>query len=657
VSHRPEEFGAPTALAETVRRHLGGDAGFHQALERADLALLEAVPGLSAKRALDWVRQAHGIAAPEEFLATPAARKVHDELMERLLAFAATAHGRHRLRLLGPMPDPAAATRHALEVMEHKRRVAGLDRDAVRRLLRRVKPFAPPVPRFEPTRLLLGESEAIQERLLKANLQKWAAVGGPADLEQARDYDLVLYLYEEDPDLAGLDNVLEVAGDAPPEAVVPEMQLAWVQANRDTLQAVGELAALLGRPTRAHEAIAIADEATREGAARVPVRRAVEEVRAILEARLRERVAAVSVSGAELLASLGRGPPPSIQRAIDATLAEARPLVAERTGHPFQPFLPSHPLELDEETVEQVERRLATRSRIDLHHARAKAAKRIAALRPLLERELNEWQEYDAPFALGCFAHHYDLHPAAFGPGIAFAASVHLDLADRPGVQRIAYRLGQEENVALLTGANSGGKTTLLEHLAQVAIMARWGLPVVGEGVEAPWVDELHYVTARRSLDAGAFESFLRGFLPIAIGPARRLVLADEVESVTELEASGRILAFFLDRLAGSRSLAVVVSHMAPQILRHCQAEVRVDGIEATGLDAENRLIVDRMPRMGVMARSTPEFIVQRLAATTSGAERQLFAELLAAFRPGEPLLARLPPRKGKRNPPSSATP
>ena len=656
MTHRPEEFGAAPALAEAVRHHLGGDAGFHQALERCDLAALEGVPGLSGKKAIDWVRQAHGIAAPEEFLATAAARKVHEELMERLTSFAATAHGRHRLRLLGPMPDPASATRHAREVMQHKARVAALDRDAVRRLLRRIKPFLPAPPRFEPTRMLLAETDAIQERLLKANLQKWAAVGGMADLEQAGDYDLVLFLYEDGADLGGLDNALEVSGDAPAEAIVPEVQLAWIQANRDPLQAIAELAALLGRPTRAHEALAIADEAAAGPAQRVPIRRAVEEVRAILDARLKERVAALSVSGAELLATLGRGPPPSIQKAIDATLAEARALLAERTGQAFQPFLAGHPIQVDDEAVAQVERRLATRSRIDLHHARAKAAKRIAALRPTLDRELDEWQAFDAPFALGCFAHHYDLHPATFGPGVGFAASIHLDLADRPGVQRIAYRLGQEDGqVALLTGANSGGKTTLLEHLAQVAIMARWGLPVVGEGVEAPWVDELHYVTARRSLDAGAFESFLRSFMPIALGPARRLVLADEVEAVTELEASGRILAFFLDRIAGSSSLAVVVSHMAPHILGHCRSDVRVDGIEATGLDAETRLIVDRMPRMGVMARSTPEFIVQRLAATTTGAERALFAELLESFRGANALL--LPARKGKRKLPASAPP
>src|SRR5437764_499102 len=39
---------------------------------------------------------------------------------------------------------------------------------------------------------------------------------------------------------------------------------------------------------------------------------------------------------------------------------------------------------------------------------------------------------------------------------------------------------------------------------------------------------------------------------------------------------------------------------MAPQILTHCHAPVRIDGIEATGLADENRLVVDRMPRMGV---------------------------------------------------------
>ncbi|MEA3143621.1 MAG: mismatch repair protein MutS2 [Thermoplasmata archaeon] len=624
--------GVGPQLALALRSHFKGDGKALDAARRSDVAALAQVPGISERKAIDLIRQVQGLGGADRFLATPAARKVHDELIDRIAGFAATAHGRNRLRLLAPHAAQADAERSALAVMQHKAMVARLDRDEVRRLLRKVRDPVAPAPRFDPTRMVLCETEEIQERLMRLDLQRWAAIGGQRDLEQAAEYDLVLFLYDDGMELNGLENVVEIPGTAPPEAIAPEATVAWFNANRDAISSAAALAQMLGRPAKSGEAMEVLASAQQAQTTPVQLRAQVEALRPVLDARLKERLSAISVTGAELMESLGRRIPVPIQKAIDAVLAEGRRELAQATGCNLQPFLPSAPIGIDEEELGKMERQLQTRGRIDSFGALSRAAKRLAALRPAVEAELQSWQAFDVEFALGCFAHQFNLDPARFGAALALEDSIHLDLAEAEGAQRIAYHVGREENVALLTGANSGGKTTLLEHMAQLAILARLGLPVVGR-VEVPWVEELHYVTARRSLDAGAFESFLRGFMPLAMPGPRRLVLADEVESVTELEAAGRILGFFLDRIATGDSLAVVVSHMAPQILQHCHAPVRIDGIEATGLDAENRLVVDRMPRMGVLARSTPEFIVQRLAATTKGAERELYGELLAAFR------------------------
>jgi DNA mismatch repair protein MutS2 len=644
--------GVGPQLAQALRAHFKGDAKALDAARRSDVAALAQVPGISERKAIDLIRQVQGLGGADRFLATPAARKVHDELIERIAGFAATAHGRNRLRLLAPLATQAEAERSARAVMQHKAMVARLDRAEVRRLLRKVRDPVAPAPRFEPTRMVLCETDEIQERLMRLDLQRWASVGGRQDLGQAAEYDLVLFLYEDGMDLNDLENVVEVPGTAPPEAIAPEATVAWFSANRDAIAAAAMLAQLLGRATKAAETMEVLAAAQQAQTTPVQLRTQVEALRPVLDARLRQRLATVSVTGAELMESLGhmespplrsgdradraaRSPsriPAAVQKAIDEVLAEGRRELAQATGCNVQPFLSTAPIAVDEEELGKLERQLQTRGRIEAFGALCRAAKRLAALRPAIEAELQAWQAFDVDFALGCFAHQFNLEPARFGAALALEDSIHLGLAQAEGAQRIAYHVGREETVALLTGANSGGKTTLLEHMAQLAILARLGLPVVGR-VEVPWVEELHYVTARRSLDAGAFESFLRGFLPLAMPGPRRLVLADEVESVTELEAAGRILGFFLDRIATGDSLAVVVSHMAPQILQHCHAPVRIDGIEATGLDAENRLVVDRMPRMGVLARSTPEFIVQRLAATTKGAERELYGELLAAFR------------------------
>ena len=57
--------------------------------------------------------------------------------------------------------------------------------------------------------------------------------------------------------------------------------------------------------------------------------------------------------------------------------------------------------------------------------------------------------------------------------------------------------------------------------------------------------------------------------------------------------------------------------------------KARVDGIEAKGLDEELELIVDRVPRIGIPARSTPELILKRLEARSVGTKSKVFKSIL----------------------------
>ncbi|MCA1819325.1 MAG: hypothetical protein ABR562_02130 [Thermoplasmatota archaeon] len=593
----------------------------------------------------------HKPLAEQAFLATAAARKVRDEVMARLAPFAATAQGRERLRALPFLASAEEAEKAALAVMADKEIAIRLDRDRVKALLGKLAAAAEPPTRQQAGRLVACETEEIREAWEKRGLHRFARLAGPEGLRQADGYDLVLFLYEDGAPVE-VESLVEIPATASLAEVAPESVLAWFQANRAALAAMSELAAILGKPSQAPAALALLEEAQRAHTTPLALRRHVEDVRLEVDRLVRERTASVVVSGADVLESLGRRLPPALQLAVDAALAEGARILQERTGLSLQPYLAGSPVQVDEDELERIEGQLAARGHVDAFVRLARAAKALAALRSGLEGEMSVWRDFEVRFALGCFALHNDLHPARFTSRLRFDASVHLDLAgaEHEGkAQRIGYRLGEDAPVALLTGANSGGKTTLLEHLIQLMLMARMGLPVVGAGVELPWVEEVHYVTARRSLDAGAFESFLKAFLPVALGDRRRLVLADEVESVTEAEAAARILGCFLDRLHGSGSLAVVVSHMAPQILAHTTAPVRVDGIEATGLDARNRLVVDRNPRLGRFARSTPELIVQRLAATAKGPARELFADLLARFQGVQAPVRRRPAREGHK--------
>ena len=80
-------------------------------------------------------------------------------------------------------------------------------------------------------------------------------------------------------------------------------------------------------------------------------------------------------------------------------------------------------------------------------------------------------------------------------------------------------------------------------------------------------------------------------------------------------------------------AIGVFVSHLAELILENTTASIRVDGIEASGLDDELNLIVERSPRINYFAKSTPQLIVERLSKISTGAEREFYEMLLEKFK------------------------
>ncbi|MCJ2520432.1 MAG: hypothetical protein LN412_05735 [Candidatus Thermoplasmatota archaeon] len=124
---------------------------------------------------------------------------------------------------------------------------------------------------------------------------------------------------------------------------------------------------------------------------------------------------------------------------------------------------------------------------------------------------------------------------------------------------------------------------------------------------------ETLYLAQRGALSAGALEGFLTTFMPLALDPQQKLVLADELESLTEPETAGALIATFLEMARASGSYGVLVTHTARSVLQ--RVDVRVDGIEARSLDEAYNLVVDQTPQRNRIARSTPELILQRLMA------------------------------------------
>ena len=246
-------------------------------------------------------------------------------------------------------------------------------------------------------------------------------------------------------------------------------------------------------------------------------------------------------------------------------------------------------------------------------------------------------------FSLARFAVAHDLvRPEIVADGdvlaVENARNLSLVAADVE-VQPVTYAVGDhglsgppaDDRVTVLTGANSGGKTTLLETLCEVALLAQMGLPVPAERAQVSLTDAVVFHRRHASFNAGVLESTLRTVVPPLAEGQRTLMLVDEFEAITEPGSAADLLHGLVTLTVERDALGVFVTHLADD-LKPLPEVARIDGIFAEGLDAELRLEVDYQPRFGTVGRSTPEFIVSRLVADAEDpAERVAFETLAKA--------------------------
>ncbi len=236
------------------------------------------------------------------------------------------------------------------------------------------------------------------------------------------------------------------------------------------------------------------------------------------------------------------------------------------------------------------------------------------------------------------FAAEYDLtRPRLGGDGLAVTDARNLTLSG--DVQLIDYAVGDHDarrvpsgdRVSVLTGANSGGKTTLLETLCQVTLLASMGLPVPAADAEVGEFDSVVFHRRHASFNAGVLESTLRSIVPPLSGDGRTLMLVDEFEAITEPGRAADLLNGLVELTVDRGAVGVYVTHLAEDLAPLPDA-ARIDGIFAEGLTEELELEVDYQPRFETLGKSTPEFIVSRLVANaTDRGERQGFERLAAA--------------------------
>ncbi|MCF2140852.1 MAG: hypothetical protein K9W44_12420 [Candidatus Lokiarchaeota archaeon] len=194
-----------------------------------------------------------------------------------------------------------------------------------------------------------------------------------------------------------------------------------------------------------------------------------------------------------------------------------------------------------------------------------------------------------------------------------------------------------DANLALLTGSNSGGKTMCLLTAAQSIILAQMGFPSLGSFYFFPF-DELYFFKkSSGQISAGAFETTLLQFVSMAKSSALKLIFADELEAITEPTAAAKVLAsIFTLILSNPQNFGIFVTHLGELILSELSEDtrerIRLDGIEAKGLDEKLNLIVDRNPRYHYLANSTPELILTRLSKSGNSDQQEFFMQVLKKF-------------------------
>ncbi|WP_299236211.1 helix-hairpin-helix domain-containing protein [Natronomonas sp.] len=630
------------------------------ALAAGDVSAIARAPGISDGRAARIVRAAirHRHGDEGSFLATDRARELYESVLGLLEERAVTEYGRKRLRTFYPSAsaDRIAEVRAMAE--------AAVEREPTPELIEAlsgVEPLEPPRDvRVRDRCLATNDAEtfsAATEAVPEMSVELVDNARAIADL--ARGYSTVIVLDEAFSGVE-IDGDVRVRPEAlrSPASVVPERTLAFFARNRDRIRAAAavhraagadagcDLAALEAALERLGADGTVAGDDRLEGleAALDDLEAAVSMAEGVANDRLRAAIEErdVTIEGTDLLSLVerGAGVDSLLERELDSEFADAieaaRTDLVETLGVTDHESLarrvfteePTYPVERDERVVERLREELTAERDRRGTRLKRELAEELGAMREPAEKLVGDALEIDVELAVSRFAEDFECaFPTIEGRGVSIEGG-RSPLLDVPfeAVEAVDYAV---EGVSLLSGVNSGGKTSTLDLVGAVVVLAQMGLPVPAERVRTERFEALHYqAKSQGTLDAGAFESTLREFGSLVEGDRTRLVLVDELESITEPGASAVIIAGILEALTESDSTAVFVSHLAGEIREAAAVDVNVDGIEAVGLK-DGELRVNRSPVKDHLARSTPELIVEKLAEReTSG----FYAELLEKF-------------------------
>ncbi|QLG27201.1 DNA mismatch repair protein [Halorarum halophilum] len=588
-------WGVGPKTAETLRGTLGEERAI-SAIESADVAAL-ADAGVSRGRATWVLRRANGEAGMDLF-GTADARNVYDRLLTLAAEFAVTEHAADRVRVLTPLTDPADRRDRLDDVLEARDAWIGLDDEEREAVLDAFREFDE-----------AGGTDTAAVRTALA-LRAAGLRGGTFAALEDIDEDA---LREAGEALAAFSGTFDQSGEDGGSGEIAEGADERLDRLREQRDAAREL------EDSAFDVIeTIRERGVRDADAfRSTVVEYVASETDLTRGRVESAAPDGAVDSADFVSATLRG----LASDLDADVAEHEAEVRAELEAAV------------EEAGGDVDAAVTAVSDIAFLLSLARFAVEYDLTRPVLDGDGTDGDSENGDAGDG--------GEGGVGgrvDGVAVDGARNLFLAG--DVQPVTYAVGDHgldidapsgDRVTVLTGANSGGKTTLLETLCQVTVLASMGLPVPAEAAEVGSFDTVVFHRRHASFNAGVLEATLKSIVPPLSGEGRTLMLVDEFEAITEPGRAADLLNGLVELTVDRGALGAYVTHLADD-LSPLPDVARVDGIFAEGLTNDLKLRVDYQPRFGTVGKSTPEFIVSRLVANSSDrSEKAGFQKLASA--------------------------
>ena len=633
--------GVGAGLARKLTDHFGSEDKVLQLLEDGQTEIIAQVEGVSLKRADNLARSMSGM---DGFLATQEAVRLHKELLASISSYAVNTATKSRLRNLMPIRN-----------IEHRRELIreAMACDIVIKGLK------------IPSEVDKNYDRVVVSKNPINDLKRFCRVLTPSEQETWKDYKVfksVTWVGENGPSQTP-DGWLVVPETTNLELILPEKCVGWFEHNKESIELLttlpkGEGFAKHFDDIRMPQLRDLLDEMANEADAEkiAEVRDKLWPTAKGLEKKIHEEVdeamknVKLDLSGSDMLEALAdaaslqrklaQQTSDSIEQAIESATDEIAKLLGEAGVRcPRNVFKSEWPTKVDRNILDGIDSQLEELYKTTQSDRLISLARRLAPLKKRCEESLRKLIELDQWLTIGRWANSVGaVMPVICDHGISVKSGRHLliDGVADPVDYGMGECAGKDDNqsVALLTGANSGGKTTMLELLAHCTILAHMGLPVPAQSAKVGRIESIHVLAkAGGTQSAGALEQTLLQLAEVVSNNNSKLILADELEAITEPGAGARIIAGMLEAAESHDSTCMLlVTHLAPAIIDAAGKDLRTDGIEARGLDEDLELIVDRTPRRNYLAKSTPELIVRRLVERSGGEAKSVFKSILSRF-------------------------